>query len=151
MGRLRIYSSRGTPKQTIASCTNCLGEILKSPTFVCENINGDICASDEGNQRVAVFVSTGSLRFIYEEKAEKTIHQSFNPRGLAADCLGSILIADYFNHTIHMTDCKGRFLQCIATNKVKFPYALSIDNRNRLLVGQYTDGTIDMVGYLKST
>ncbi|XP_048766302.2 tripartite motif-containing protein 3-like [Ostrea edulis] len=149
--RLRIYSSNGTVKQTIGSCTNSPGEILKNPTFVCENVNGDVCTSDEGNQRVAVFLPAGGLRFLYGGKTDTTNLQSFNPRGLATDCLGNILIADYFNHTVHMIDREGRFLQYISTNKIIFPYALSIDNGNRLLVGRYTDARIEVVGYLKST
>ncbi|XP_048770048.1 uncharacterized protein LOC125676195 [Ostrea edulis] len=151
MGRLRTYSSNGRIKQTIASCANCSGEILKNPTFVCENINGDICTSDEGNQRVAVFLSAGGLRFLYGGKSNTKNFQSFNPRGLATDCLGNILIADYFNHTVHMMNCEGRFLQYISTNKINFPYALSIVNGNRLLVGRYIDAIIEVVGYLKST
>ncbi|XP_048766309.1 tripartite motif-containing protein 2-like [Ostrea edulis] len=123
----------GTFKETISSCTNCSGEFLTNPTFVCENINGDVCTSDEGNQRVAMFISAGGLRFLYGGKSNTTYYQSFNPRGLATDGLGNILIADYFSHTVHMVDCEGRFLQYISTNKNNFPYALSIDNENRLL------------------
>ncbi|XP_062572556.1 tripartite motif-containing protein 2-like [Saccostrea cucullata] len=143
LGRLSIYTSDGERRKIIGAIGS-HHELVK-PTYVCVNSNSDICTSDEGRQMVFVFISSGDLKFMYKGKKG---FKSFTPRGLATDCLGNILIADYINHAIHVIDSEGNFLRYILKD-INFPTALAIDDRRRLLLGQYLDASIQVVEYLK--
>ncbi|XP_062572557.1 E3 ubiquitin-protein ligase TRIM71-like [Saccostrea cucullata] len=143
LGRLSVYSSDGERRKII--CISGSHHKLKNPTYVCVNSNSDICTSDEVKQTVFVFISSGDLKFMYKGKKG---YKSFTPRGLATDCLGNILIADYINHAIHVIDSEGNFLRYVLKD-INFPTALAIDDRRRLLVGQYLDASIQVVEYLK--
>ncbi|XP_062572554.1 E3 ubiquitin-protein ligase TRIM71-like, partial [Saccostrea cucullata] len=80
IGRLSIYTSKGEVKQSFGSENG-----LAKPSYVCENINSDICTSDEGKHMVFVFYSAGNLKNVYKGKSDKTEFTSFTPRGLATD------------------------------------------------------------------
>ncbi|XP_061192128.1 E3 ubiquitin-protein ligase TRIM71-like [Saccostrea echinata] len=147
LGRLSIYSLDGEKKQVFG--INGTEHDLIKPTYVCANINTDICTSDEGQQMVFVFFAAGNLKLTYNGKFDNSVFTSFSPRGLAADCMGNILIADKQNHAIHVIDSDGYFLRYILNN-INFPTALAIDDRKRLLVGQYLDASIQVVEYLKN-
>ncbi|XP_062576346.1 uncharacterized protein LOC134238238 [Saccostrea cucullata] len=142
LGRLSVYSSDGEMRKIIGISDS--HHELVNPTYVCVNSNSDICTSDEGRQMVFVFSSAGELKFIYRGKKR---FKSFTPRGLATDFMDNILIADYINHAIHVIDSEGYFMRYIM-KEINFPTALSIDERRRLLVGQYVDASIQVMEYL---
>ncbi|XP_061192129.1 E3 ubiquitin-protein ligase TRIM71-like [Saccostrea echinata] len=147
LGRLSIYTSDGEKKQVLG--IGCSEHDLVNPSYVCENANSDICTSDSGKQMVVVFLSAGDLKFMYKGKSDEKEFTSFTPRGLATDCMANILIADYLSHTIHVIDSEGCILRKIVED-INFPTALSVDERKRLLVGQYLDASIQVVEYLNT-
>ena len=115
-------------------------------TRIAENINGDIYMS---NTDVDCFDKNGNFCFTYHgsDKAK----YPFKPKGICADIMGNILIADRGNRLIHVLDMNGKLqrLYIVASEKEGFyPVTLAIDVNHCLCVG-CSDGKIRVFKYLE--
>lgn len=88
--------------------TNGKGKPLFSkPVNVCENgMNQNICVSDM-ERKVIVLTFSGEVRFNYEGVQPTVCRSPFNPRGIACDEQGNILVADLDNDVIHLLKSDG--------------------------------------------
>lgn len=104
--------------------------------FLTGNKNLDICVADSNARTVVVVHSDGQLRFRYTGQVSSG--NAFDPKGIATDCQGRILVADYGGDLIHIVDMEGQFLQLINW-KINGPKGISVDANNYLLVADYKD------------
>lgn len=104
--------------------------------FLTGNTNLDVCVADSDGRTVVVVRSDGRLRFRYSGHVSSG--NTFDPKGIATDCQGRILIADYEGDFIHILDMEGQFLQLISW-QFNGPKGISVDANNYLLIADYKD------------
>ncbi|XP_062591643.1 uncharacterized protein LOC134253149 [Saccostrea cucullata] len=110
-------------------------ELYITPSYITENINGDICTSDYDKRAVVVVNKSGQHRFSYT--GQKSL---FDPYGICTDVLGHILVCDGYSGTVHLLDQDGQFLSLLLTPQqgVRSPCSVCVDDENNLYVGQTT-------------
>lgn len=121
-----------------------------SSLYVAENINGDICVSDNNSDTVVVLNKAGIVQFRYDGKPAGR-KKSFDPRYIATDALGLIIVSDFNNDCLHIMDRKGQFLRCVDNCGLEKPCGLSVNNQGKLYVGLHDLGEIKVIEYLKHT
>ena len=86
-------------------------------------------------------------KVLYEYKGSDD-KKPFYPSGLCTDDLGHILITDLHNHSVHIVDKDGHFLQYLLTAKqgLTMPYNIDVDNQGNAWVGEYI-GSVQVVNY----
>ncbi|XP_061178297.1 uncharacterized protein LOC133186924 [Saccostrea echinata] len=111
-------------------------ELYKTPRYITENINGDICASDFYKHAVVVVKKSGRHRFSYTRQEPPG---SLLPTGIATDSLGHILVcnARLQCNDVHLLDVDGNFLSLLITTQdgVSAPRRLCVDCNDNLYVG----------------
>ncbi|XP_062605707.1 uncharacterized protein LOC134267529 [Saccostrea cucullata] len=127
-------------------------EFLKDPTAVCENINNDICITEESMRNVIVTDVDFDLRFMYDGNLKLGTFKKFTPRDICCDTFGHILIADFSNRVIHMIDENGHFMLYLLTKEddLSYPHGLCVDGENRLWVAERFSKKIKVFQYLLS-
>lgn len=115
-----------------------------------ENINGDICVSDNNSDTVVVLNKAGIVQFRYDGKPAGR-KKSFDPRYIATDALGLIIVTDFNNDCLHIMDRKGQFIRCVDNCGLEKPCGLSVNNQGKLYVGLHDLGEIKVIEYLKHT
>ena len=72
-----------------------------------------------------------------------------HPYGVCTDMHGNILIADNWNHKVHLISGDGRFLRYLLTKDdgLHWPQALAIDKQGHLLVAEL-QGSVKVYQYL---
>jgi sugar lactone lactonase YvrE len=118
------------------------------PLRVVENMNGDICASDNNAKDVVVVDKSGRVRFRYDGIPAKR-KMSFNPKGIVTDSMSQIIVADVNNACLHILDQNGQFLKCVDNCELDKPKGLSVDREGRLWVGLYDSGEVKVIQYMK--
>ncbi|XP_061194517.1 tripartite motif-containing protein 55-like [Saccostrea echinata] len=116
--------------------------------YITENRNLDICVSDYGAKAVVVVNQTGKLRFRYTGHTPAPKNKTFNPVGITKDSQSHILIADYDNECVHITDQDGQFL-CYIDYGLSKPCGLCIDTNDNLFVAQCRNRQVKKIIYLK--
>jgi sugar lactone lactonase YvrE len=114
--------------------------------YISENRNLDICLADRGASAVVVVNASGKLRFRYTGHHNNT-GESFNPVGLTTDSQGHIIVADYWNHRVHILDQDGQFLRNIHCN-LSYPWGLCVDIRDNLFVADHGTAKVQKIQYL---
>ncbi|XP_062572075.1 E3 ubiquitin-protein ligase TRIM71-like [Saccostrea cucullata] len=143
------YSSSGRKIQEFETDQN-RRRLFFYPTFVCDNINEDICVSDWSmNKNVVVLTKSGNLRFKYDGKVQAGRFK-FDPYGLATDSLGHILIANNANNAIHLISQDGDFLSCILTENdgIALPHGISVDTHDNLWLVEYKNACVKVYQHL---
>ncbi|XP_062571483.1 E3 ubiquitin-protein ligase TRIM71-like [Saccostrea cucullata] len=138
--------------------------LYSSVSYLTENINGDICTSDNDGGKVQVVTRSGEHRFTYSGQYSVMF---FIPYGICTDVLGNILVCcscSVFNfgfgvlnspflheHGIHLLNQDGQLLSVLlksdlVSNKL---CALCVDDQSNLIVGSANSPTIRVYKYLK--
>jgi hypothetical protein len=118
--------------------------------LVTENKNGDIVASDGNADAVVVVDREGKVRFRYNDKPPGG-QESFCPTHIVTDAMGHIIVADEFNHCLHILDQNGRFLRYV-NNGLHRPVGLSVDSEGRLWVVHFVSdhaSEVKVIQYMK--
>ncbi|XP_061195556.1 uncharacterized protein LOC133203787 [Saccostrea echinata] len=149
--RVVRYSSSGRKIQEFQTDQN--GESLFiDPWFICENVNEDICVSDCSiNSKVVVLNKSGNLRFTYDGNVlARTLKDIFDPRGVATNSLGHILIADISNNAVHLISQDGDFIFYILTeyDRISLPRCISVDTSDNLWLVESGKACVKVYQYL---
>jgi hypothetical protein len=76
--------------------------LYEYPKYITENVNGDICTSDGGdNDAVVVLDIDGNHRFSYRGRQDGS---EFRPWEICTDVHGRILVIDFSTDRVHMID-----------------------------------------------
>uniref|UniRef100_A0A8W8LQ56 B box-type domain-containing protein n=1 Tax=Magallana gigas TaxID=29159 RepID=A0A8W8LQ56_MAGGI len=134
-GKVTRYNKTGIEIQNIQR-DNKGQKLYKYPQYITENINGDVCVSDYGNDTVVVVDKSEQHRFSYTGQGS-----GFHPCGICTDVLGHILVCDSYSNTVHLLDQNGRFLTLLFTEQqgVDYPRSVCVDDDNNLWMGQLTN------------
>uniref|UniRef100_K1QPM0 Tripartite motif-containing protein 3 n=1 Tax=Magallana gigas TaxID=29159 RepID=K1QPM0_MAGGI len=146
-GKVTRYKKKGKEIQNIQRDNK--GQALYStPQYITENINGDVCVSDNNKYAVVVVDKSGQHRFSYTGQGS-----GFTPRGICTDVLSHILVCDtsIFSGTVHLLDQDGHFLSLLLTSQqgVYNPCSVCVDDENNLLVGQRNTNKVTVYNYLQ--
>jgi hypothetical protein len=124
--------------------------LYKFPGYITENVNGDICTIDNGDDQAVVVVDgNGNYRFSYRGPQDGS---HFNLYGICTDVHGRILVVVNSN-SVHMIDQNGEFISVLLTggltggHGIFCDYGLCTDSgnniwlcgRNRVKMYQYLD------------
>jgi hypothetical protein len=138
------YNKTGKELQNIQRDSDGQG-LYSVPFYITENINGDICVSDN-MQAVVVVNKSGQYRFSYTDEESE-----FWPWGICTDVLGHILVCDGYllNETVHLIDQDGHFLLLLLTplHGVHCPLSVCVDDEHNLYVTQ-SDNTVAVYRYM---
>lgn len=123
---------------------------LSGPTSVCENINSDICITDENMRNIMVIDKDLDIRFVYDGNISKGDVVKFTPRDICCDSAGHILVADFSNRMIHLLDEDGYFICYLLTktDNLSYPHGLCVDKEDRLWVAERFSKKIRVFQYL---
>ncbi|XP_063427110.1 uncharacterized protein LOC134710652 [Mytilus trossulus] len=94
--------------------------------------------SDNTNGRIVGLDINGRKKFIYQGYNILNTHETpFTPTGIAVTSTNIVLVADGQNHAIHALTQKGEIcgLQKTENMGIRFPYSLSFDSEDFLLIG----------------
>ncbi|XP_062620717.1 uncharacterized protein LOC134282330 [Saccostrea cucullata] len=122
-------------------------KLYNYPSYITENINGDIWTSD--TVKVVVVNKSGKHRFNYRG------HQShyFNPKGICTDILGHVLVCNssLFRPSVHLLDQDGQFLSLLLTKEhnIHDPRSVCVDDKHNLYLGQYGRNKIRVYKYIQ--
>ncbi|XP_061192360.1 uncharacterized protein LOC133200588 [Saccostrea echinata] len=144
-GKVTRYNKTGKELQNIQR-DNKGQELYRLPHYITENINGDICTSDNVKDAVVVVNKSGQHRFSYTGQELR-----FYPYGICTDVLGHILVCDHYGDTVHLLDQDGQFLSLLLTQQhgVEGPSSVCVDDEKNLHVGQRDNNTLTVFKYLQ--
>lgn len=144
IGKVIIHSQSGSIKHAIQY--DIAGRLLyKRPTFIIENINGDIVVSDRNLQALVVTDKEGRYRFSYNPP-------NFLPCGICTDPFSNILVCDGSTKQVQIISKDGSFLSNLRTldDRTFMPVSLSYDvNTHLLFLGSGEDNTLSVYRYMK--
>ncbi|XP_078318935.1 uncharacterized protein LOC144620856 [Crassostrea virginica] len=145
VAKVTRYNKTGREIQNIQR-DNKEQELYSYPRYITENINGDICTSDNGIKAVVVVNKSGHHRFSYSGQ-----QSVFLPRGICTDVVGHIIVCDaYFeNRTVDILDQDGQFLRFLLKPPDILPRSVCMDDENNLHVGQYPTNKVTVFKYLQ--
>jgi hypothetical protein len=118
--------------------------LYRTPHYITENINGDVCVSD--HREVVVVDKSGRFRF-----SVTGTWPEFLPHGLCTDVLGNILTCDAYYKAVSVRDEEGRILppQFHRRHQLYNPLSVCLDGENNLFVGQLGKNKVRVFKYLQ--
>ena len=111
------------------------------PYRCCVNeVTKDIVIIDKHNAftgRIIGINERGDVKFTYSGTESGTKKKYFLPTDIKCTKTGEIIICDIDNHSLHILDRNGTFLQNMSTLEVKIlhPSSLAIDSNDQLWIG----------------
>ena len=111
IGKVSRYDNTGQLTQTI-SHKNSPQTRYSYPSYITENMNGDVVVSDLTRQAVIVTSREGIYRFSYTGPPKGP---ALSPGGICTDALSHILVCDLQTKTVHMLGKNGAFLSYLLT------------------------------------
>jgi sugar lactone lactonase YvrE len=106
--------------------------LYKYPSYITENVNGDICTSDGtgDNHAVVVVDRDGYHRFSYRGPQDGS---KFITRGICADVQGRILVV-VNGDSVHVIDQNGKFITVLLTSDhgISGDWGLCTDSDNNI-------------------
>ena len=152
------YNTAGKEIQNIQK-DNQGEERFQCPYDITENINGDICISDDCKSAVVVVNKSGQYKFTCADQ-----FGFFHPGGICTDVLGHILVCNCFKDNVYMLNHDGEFeslihisaplssifygINTFFTNKKHFRF-VCVDDANNLYVRQWGTDTVTVYKYLE--
>lgn len=125
--------------------------LFRDPNLVVENVNGDVCITNK-RKSLTVVDKSGGFRFRYpyvaNTKYTKIVLGEIT--GIVCDTSGNILLSDFTNHTIHLVDINGQFIQYLMTENdgLKRPWGLRITPKGTLWICCDNGDTIKIIKYI---
>ena len=141
VGRVVIYSRSAKIIQELDKT------LFNKPYRVAQNeVNNDLCVCDEGSKKIVALDASYHVR--YEYKGQGNTY--FSAKDLCTDSAGRILITEFSNHSVHILDREGGFLQYLLTGKQgqRDPVSIDLDSDGNAWVGQW-NGEVKVVKYLQ--
>jgi hypothetical protein len=115
---------------------------------ICENVNGDICLGVVAYSEVKVYDKSGSMRFCYDVRCKSRtfgcgwqgrrrifgVTYHFQPRFLATDSLGHILISGNNDCVVHIISQDGDCIAHLLTQSdgISCPRGIAVDQSDNL-------------------
>ncbi|XP_062619960.1 uncharacterized protein LOC134281520 [Saccostrea cucullata] len=147
IGKVIRYDKKGKKLLDIEQDNNGQ-QLFQVPYDITENKNGDIWTSDKC---MAVVVDkSGDHRFNYTGLPSQS---SFRPQRICTDVLGYVLVCDNFSSSIHLLSKEGRLLSILLPKQYNMrpPFALCVDDKHNLYLGEYESNIITVFKYLEVT
>lgn len=114
------------------------------PSYITENINGDIIVSDYSSRNVVAIDKSGQKRFAYRDDCSEP---SFQPKGICTDVLGNILVCNItLGGSVYLLDVDGHFLSYLLTYHDSKLSSLCVDDKHNLYVE--VNNSIEVYSYL---
>ncbi|XP_052102394.1 uncharacterized protein LOC127735964 [Mytilus californianus] len=92
---------------------------------------------DPSTGRVIAFDETGEVKFRYSGFTASSKFKPFRPTNVSCTQMGETIICDIDNHSLHIIDKHGFFIQNLSTLEVGIlhPHSMAIDSYDRLWIG----------------
>lgn len=134
------YNNKGKP--LFESPRDEGNHVYRTPCYISENINGDVCVSDWNRESLIVSDRKGCLRFSYSGSGSR-----FYPRGILNDDVGRILVCDGWGDAIHILNKSGQMLALVKTKDfgVEGPLSICYDRKGDMWIGNRFNSTITVV------
>jgi len=146
--KLQIFTTRGILLQNIQlqGDIECLMHAVQLPT-------GQFLVSHSGSlHRVCLVGVDGAVVRSYGGQEGSQLTQMNEPRGLAVDREGRILVADYYNNRLLVIDqslSSAHEMSVRADGGLDRPYSVWYDqSRKRLYIGEYAGGRVIVIDNL---
>lgn len=138
------YSSTGTVLQSIQY--DSYGQRLyRSPTYIAENVNGDVIVTDWKKNAVIAVNRLGIYRYSFSWKEGESFVCS-----VATDLVGHVLVTDYLGIEIRILDRDGRFLRYIVLeDDIKNARGLCTFGNGEVIVAECRTGIAKRIKYLE--
>jgi len=119
---------------------------LEAPAYISDTPGGGAVVSDWKQNVVRAFARGGKLLWQY---GKNDGHQLNHPYGICSDRYGHVLVADSWNHRIHLISEDGRFLRYLLNKDsgLHFPQALGLTKEGHLVVAEL-NGNVKIFQYL---
>ncbi|XP_062581690.1 uncharacterized protein LOC134243455 [Saccostrea cucullata] len=107
-----------------------------------ENRNGDICIADWNARSLLILDKSGKLKTTYTGFQSKV----FDPRYVATDSHGHILVSDYDNNCVHILNESGHLVSLI--EYLRKPEGIDVDDDNNLWLVE-REGKLKIIKYME--
>lgn len=103
------------------------------------------------DRKVIVLTFSGEVRFNYEGVQPTVCRSPFNPRGIACDEQGNILVADLDNDVIHLLKSDGMFVTHVLSSisPISQPWGIFVDSQNKVWVVERNRNSGEVQTYAK--
>ena len=147
-GRVIIYSMSGKTVEELGA------NLFLRPYRVAQSkVNDNLYICDIGSRdildthgKIVALDASYHLRYEYKGRG----NAQFKPNDLCTESAGRVLITDYYNHSVHILDNDGRFLQYLLTMEqgLRDPVSIDVDSKGNAWVGEEY-GEVKVMKYLQ--
>ncbi|XP_061179119.1 uncharacterized protein LOC133187736 [Saccostrea echinata] len=117
--------------------------------YIAVNTNQDVCVSDRNAKAVVTTDNAGRFRWRYYGNIPSRLCPYFDPRSIATDSNGRILVSDADSNFIHLLDDGGHFLKLIGKGFLEKPVGISLNSDGNLFVVEYHTAKLKVIKYLR--